>query len=424
MKKILKTFSYIVIFLFTLSIFGWMVYHISQGEKNFGFLNQPVKFMYTFPDMFSESVEEVKSLPKTFVRTPENFEAVNNLESDVMVLTTYSLDDKIRAISLMNLRNDSVLYRWEVPNPYQPHDRIKNPLLFPNREVVYSIIGKPIRRIDSLSKEIWKQESVWGHHAMNLDADRNIWVCTFANIYYPTGLYHLKGKSIFFKDNYITRLDAETGKILFHKSITEILTENNLSNYLLKSTNLSDPIHHNDIQPALKTTKYYEKDDLFLSNRHLSNIIHYRPSTNEVIDVIEGPFVSQHDVDFLNDSTLVIFNNNYYIQDREEYNHAPPQDSSRLAYAGDLWSNIVGYRLWDKNFFFIGDSIFRANSIFTYTEGLQEFLDEETFFVEEQNSGVQWILQNDSVIYKEVYDSQHEGYHHLPNWTRIIQNYE
>jgi hypothetical protein len=122
---------------------------------------------------------------------------------------------------------------------------------------------------------------------MNLDAEGNIWVCTFANIYYPTGLYHLNEKSIFFKDNYITQLDAETGQILFHKSITEILAENNLSNYLLKSTNLWDPIHHNDIQPALKTTNYYRKGDLFLSNRHLSNIIHYRPSTNEVMDVIE-----------------------------------------------------------------------------------------------------------------------------------------
>jgi hypothetical protein len=133
MTKILKTFSYIIIFLFTLSIFGWMVNHISRGEKSFGFLNEPVKFMYTFPDMFTESVEEVQSLPKTFLPTPENFEEVNRLDSDVIVLTTYSIDDKTRAISLMNLRNDSVLYKWEVPNPHQPHDRIKNPLLFPDK---------------------------------------------------------------------------------------------------------------------------------------------------------------------------------------------------------------------------------------------------------------------------------------------------
>ena len=61
--------------------------------------------------------------------------------------------------------------------------------------------------------------------------------------------------------------------------------------------------------------------------------------------------------------------------------------------------------------------------IFTKTEGLQEFINPNTYFVEEQNSGLLWIIRNDEVIYKNVFKSQHEGYHHLPNWTRII-NYD
>lgn len=85
MKSIIKTFSLIVIFLFILSVFGWMVFHISKGDKRFGFLTEPVKFMYTFPDMFSKSVEEVKTLPKTYIKTPKNFEPVNKLNSDLKV---------------------------------------------------------------------------------------------------------------------------------------------------------------------------------------------------------------------------------------------------------------------------------------------------------------------------------------------------
>ena len=52
MKRVLKTFSLIVIVLFILSIFGWMASHITSGDKKFGFLTGPVKFMYSFPDLF------------------------------------------------------------------------------------------------------------------------------------------------------------------------------------------------------------------------------------------------------------------------------------------------------------------------------------------------------------------------------------
>jgi hypothetical protein len=41
-------------------------------------------------------------------------------------------------------------------------------------------------------------------------------------------------------------------------------------------------------------------------------------------------------------------------------------------------------------------------------------------FVEEQNSGVLWVLGDEGVLYKDVMPSHHEGHHHLPNWTRII----
>lgn len=422
MKTILKTFSLVVISLFILSVFGWMVFHISKGSKKFGFLTEPVKFMYTFPDMFSKSVEEVKTLPKTFIKTPNNFNSVNKLETDLMVLSTHSDTSDRRSIVLLNLRNDSVHYKWKVENPYKVTDRIINPLLFPEKEIVYSYQGKPLRRIDSLSNVIWKQDSIWVHHSMELDSEGNIWACTFAPVYYSTAYYKLNGRSVFFKDNFITKVDAETGAILFHKSLAEIFKENNVANYVLKATgSLKDPIHLNDIQPAQKTTPYYNKGDVFISLRQPSIVLHYRPESNELVNIIEGPFLSQHDVDFLNDSTLVIFNNNYYTKWSKQ-TMAPPKDSTNLIKVGDFYSNIVKYNLVNGGISYIGDSIFRANRIFTSTEGLQEHIEGSTYFVEEQNSGLIWVLNDKEVIYKNVLKSQHEGYHHLPNWIRVIEN--
>ncbi|MEA3462402.1 MAG: hypothetical protein U9R49_11015 [Bacteroidota bacterium] len=142
----------IVIFLFILSIFGWMVSHIVKGDKKFGFLTEPVKFMYTFPDLFSQSIEEVKNLPKTFVPTPEDFESHNHLEDDFHVLTTFSDTGDSRSIVLLNLQNDSILYKWTVENPFNEHIRIINPILFQEKSLVYFFDGfSGLRRIDSLT---------------------------------------------------------------------------------------------------------------------------------------------------------------------------------------------------------------------------------------------------------------------------------
>jgi hypothetical protein len=69
----------------------------------------------------------------------------------------------------------------------------------------------------------------------------------------------------------------------------------------------------------------------------------------------------------------------------------------------------------------VGDSVFRANKIFTFTEGLMEFVDPQTYLVEEQNTGLIWIIKDDQVLFKNVFKSQHEGHHHLPNWTRVVK---
>jgi len=88
---------------------------------------------------------------------------------------------------------------------------------------------------------------------------------------------------------------------------------------------------------------------------------------------------------------------------------------------GAFTSNIVVYNFETKSYSVIGDSIFRANQIFTYSEGLVEFIRPDMYFVEEQNSGKLWVIKDDEVVYKNVLKSQHLGYHHLPNWTRIIK---
>lgn len=425
MKKFFTVFSSVIIILFILALYGWMVNQIVTGKKNFGFLTEPIKFMYSFPDLFEGSVKEVKSLPPTFLKTPPKFRPINRLKKDLTVLVTYTDKADKRSIVKMNLKNDSILKKWTVDNPWGETGRIVNPLIHPDGSLIYNYYywAKPgLTKIDTSGKVLWQNDELVVHHGMNVNREGDIWTCTIRKGK-SGGVYTLGNDRVFYNDYKITKYDHETGKIIFDKSITEILKENNLANYLFKSAETDEPIHLNDVQPALKSTKYYKEDDVFVSLRNINLILHYRPSTNELIDLIEGPFVHQHDVDFLNDSVLVLFNNNTYktYEGMKVKKAHAPKDKSELENAGTYYSNIVSYNLGNGSFTFIGDSVFKANKIYTVNEGLMEFLEPNTYFVEEQNSGILWVIKNDKVIYKNVINSQHKDHHHLPNWTRIIQ---
>ncbi len=429
MKKILQVFSFTVIFLFILASFGWVVDQISNHHREFGIMTKPIKFMYSFPSLFKQSVKEVQTLPGTFIPTPKDFKPVNNLDQDLFVLSSYSDTSDSRSVVLRNLRNDSLVRKWTFEHPTKKewieNERIINPILCKDGSLIYNFYYTRypgLHKLDPEGNVVWKSDTLIVHHGMNLDNKGDIWACTQIPGWKSTGTYHTGGKKVFFNDYTISKFDGKTGEILFHKSITELLRENHIANYLFKTADVAESIHLNDVQPALTTTDYYKEGDVFISLRNLCIILHYRPSTNTLVDLIEGPFANQHDVDIYDDSTLVLFNNNTCVDIRRSGNKAH-DDEERPVYAGDFYSNIVRYSLKTGQFSFIGDSVFRANKIFTVNEGLVEFIDPETYFVEEQNSGVLWIIRGDKVIYKNVFHSQHAGYHHLPNWTRIVADY-
>lgn len=426
MKKILPVFAVLVIILFSLSAFGWMVKHVTKGDVDFGQnLNKGLDSFVSFLDMFQQSVEEVKKLPETFVPTPADFEPINTLEDDLIALVTYSNNEKGRRVEVRNLRNDEVLHHWDINNPFAPHDRIMDPLILDDGSLCYSFNGVTgLVTIDREGKELWRQDSIAHHHSLNLDSAGNIWACSYTKengdfIIYK-GHYTIGGREFDYIDNTISKLDASSGKILFHRSITDILLSNGLENLLLKANNSDDPIHLNDAQPALNTTGYYNEGDLFLSVRNLSVIIQYRPSTDEVIRLIEGMFYSQHDVDILNDSVIYFFNNNahtIWLDKARSWRVADERIN-----AGDFNSNVLAYDLKNDRYFYLADKSFKDNHIYTFTEGMSEVLDNGLLFVEEQNSGILWVLDGDKVVYKNVLRSHHPGHHHLSNWTRIIND--
>ena len=152
------------------------------------------------------------------------------------------------------------------------------------------------------------------HHSIEIDIDGNFWVPSHM---YPQAVDIKKvGKQIKedggYLDDAIVKLSSD-GRILFEKSVSEIFIENNLE-YLLFSNGDAkfdkDPIHLNDIQPVNYDGDYWKKGDVFLSLRHQSMVLLYRPSSNKIIWKGTGPLFHQHDVDILDQNRISIFNNN------------------------------------------------------------------------------------------------------------------
>ena len=413
-----------VVVLTVLCAFGWVVRETTKGKQWVPHrVSRSITFFTTLPDRLMVAKVAVERLPLVYVPSPENFEPVNELEEDVKVLVSYANANWKRTIAIKNLRTGEELKTWNVDRLANPHNRIMHSLMLPDSSLIYSLTGVTgLIKIDKNSERLWKQDTIAHHHAINMGVGNTCWANTYSkdqgeHIYYGA-IFNIDGREFPFIDNTITQFDVETGRILYHKSVTEILIENDLTHLLIKSDSPGDPLHINDIQPVLTDGAYMQKGDVFLSSRTSSWVMQFRPSTGEVIELIEGPFMSQHDVDIESDSTIIFFNNGgQTLKGDRPSQHRLAENLIEIA---PQFSGVVRYNLASGKFERIYPELFAQNEIFSFTESLVEELPGGGYFIEEQNSSVLWVLKDGEVKYKNILASQHEGHHHLANWGRVM----
>jgi len=285
----------------------------------------------------------------------------------------------------------------------------RHPLILNDGSLISHTEYSPLFKIDLCSNLIWINEEEAFHHSLMIDHERNIWV---PSIMYPYSRYVAeKIKSQGFFDDAIVKINSK-GEIIYKKSVIEILIENKiLDDNFINDANM-DPIHINDIEPVFNDGDYWKKGDLFLSLRHKSSIVHFRPSTNEVINYITGPFSQQHDVDIISLNEISIFNNNNYIIGNG--NH----------------SEILIYNFETKNFKKVFNDQLKKENFKTYTEGLSHFFKDGALFVEEQNHGRIMIFDKNKKKEIEYINKDDNGDIGFISWSRIeedqtfIENYK
>jgi len=422
LQKLLLYIAGTVIGLTCVVLFSWLVRATAKGEEWVPYnLSRSLNYLSTLPEVVIEAVEGLDELPLIYVKTEEDFEPLNLLEEDIKVLTSYAHGDWKRTIALINLRTGEELKTWEITRLANSHNRIVHPVMLPDSSLIYALQGvSGLIKIDKNGERLWKQAQIGHHHAINLGHDGSVWANTYwkdgIDYLYYGGTFNFGGREMPFLDNSITQLNPEDGSIIYHKSVAEIMLENDLGYLLVKSNTPGDPLHINDIQPVLHDGPKFKRGDVFISGRSGSWILHFRPSTGKVIEVITGPFESQHDVDIESDSTITFFNNNSQSFKGERPNKWRIADD--LVEFPMAVSGLVRYYLGEHRFERVEQEVFDENSIFTFTEGLHEKLPGGGYFIEEQNSSVWYVIKDGKAVYRDVLKSHHEGYHHLSNWAR------
>lgn len=457
MKKIFVIPSLIIV-LFAVSCYSWAVYHVSTGGKKLRFLTEPLLTYSRFPELIVEAFKSVdtnlKVVSNSYINEDDSFEPINNLNYDLFALNSYwDHAGSTWDFQLWNLRNNEIQHEWTLaPEVLQElefddlmNSRPFHTLLLEDNSILLkffsnlengSFKGNYLIKLDSSSGIQWVNKDMRFHHSTELDSDGKIWIPStdlIANRFsgnevryneFNAQVRNANGVENYFRDDYITQVDPNTGEILFNKSVSRILIENGYKGLLLGTIQTEfDPVHLNDIQPAPHDTDHWKKDDLFLSLRNISTVLIYRPSTDSVVWLKTGPFLNQHDVDILSDSTISIFNNNHIHQDPPRKVLQERGDQDFKNFVDILKGNeVYVYDFARDSSYLIYPEQFKSLQINTRTEGLSELLSNGDLFVEESNEGKIYILDDKEVKLQQTFSSPIENKIHLTNWIRIYED--
>ena len=317
----------------------------------------------------------------------DNFETIHTYEHDITLMNN-KIDTNY--IEFNNIKIDDSEIRFEY----------RHPLILEDGSLISHSEYAPLFKIDKCSNLIWINQEERFHHSIELSNDNSIWVPS--SMYPYSTIVNNYIDEFGFLDDAITKVSQE-GKILFIKSVSEILIENKIKD--LKLLDVFDPIHLNDIQPAKFDSPYWKKNDLFLSLPRVNAIVHYRPSTNKVLNYIQGPFSWQHDVDIISDNEISIFNNNNSLTDRN-------------------YSEITIYNFETKEFSKKFNNHLIKNKFKTSTEGLSEILSDGSMLVEEQNHGRIIFFDKEGKKEWEYINKDDQDDIYFISWSRVIENKE
>tara|TARA_B100000212_G_C27359201_1_gene527386 strand:+ start:265 stop:1728 length:1464 start_codon:yes stop_codon:yes gene_type:complete len=405
-----------------------------KGKVDISFLTKPAASIARIPEklllklvMQNDNRLDGILRENRYFYTQNGFNGTPNLNESYLLLSRYDGEFNEGIVELVDLLNFEVIHTWnpdiDAFNKAVKNDEFKNLVRDDNnsRKVLYHpkltkdgglLFGwnSPLRKIDACSNLIFQKSDSF-HHSIETDIDGNIWIPSRIS---PISLSIEKVVNFSVAESYmddsIVKLSPD-GEILFEKSLSQIFIDNGLEYLLFARGNYDkDPFHLNDIQPVDFDGEFWQKGDVFLSLRHQSMILLYRPSTNKIIWKGTGPFFNQHDVNILSDYKISIFNNN-----SKDFGGGKVVDGHNQVIIYDFKTKEYSY--------YLNDSLIK-NDVRTIAQGRSQILPNGDLFVEETNYGRTLYFNSDgSLRWNHVNRSDNGGIYTI-GWSRILYDYD
>ena len=202
------------------------------------------------------------------------------------------------------MSNNTVVKSW-YPDPHEIRQKSnfpiiehasrfqpENPYLMPDGGLVFIDNQGPLVRIDVCSNIEWIADGHF-HHSLERDLDGSFIV---AGVGWNSDI-----QPDVFRDDEVVRISVD-GQVMERHSVARIMLDGGYNGlFFIGDPAYKDPIHLNDIEVAFTTTANWQRGDWLLSARNLNTVLIYRPSTQEIIWLQTGPWLKQHDPDFLDD---------------------------------------------------------------------------------------------------------------------------
>lgn len=230
----------------------------------------------------------------------------------------------------------------------------QHPYLVDDGSILFTAGEGILARIDVDSKTLWTSDRHY-HHSIERMHDGNFIVPVV-----------IEQSEYDFRDDGYAIVTPE-GEIIEERSVAGILLRNGYRGLLFGVGIFeSDRTHVNDAQPILEDDEYVHRGDIAISIRHLSTVFLYRPSEDRVIWLQTGPWINQHDIDYLGNGKFSIFGNDFV------------RDRGWIDYGN---SNVYTYNMSDGKIDKPYNKVFKQFNIQTPTQGLQRFLNDGDIFV-------------------------------------------
>lgn len=242
---------------------------------------------------------------------------------------------------------------------------LRQPLFFDSLVVVGSGVERNLLAVDKNGNIAWISEH-FSHHSLEKSPDgRSFWFCSSDTC--------RQGESAPYHLDQIVQMNLE-GEELFSRRLDELFIANPRHDYSNLNVEMADKYHLNDVQPVPGDSEYWKKGDVFLSIRNMNLIVLYRPSNDSILWSKNTGWYYQHDVSFIDDSTIAIFDNQNH-EGYHAYDEAHPSNRSRIIY----------YHFDEDSTSVEFEDVIEKHQVFTPTQGRFELKPDSIYYIEESD---------------------------------------